>query len=217
MRILSFALLLAVLAASIPTTLAAQAPQWPLYVKKNDRERAINDVRETGRGKYRLLGGVSVQAVWFTDLSLRGWVSNKIDQERLTSAEAEDVYLSMRTKYGMDENYVFFLLANTITQGITEEPLNLSGVILQRSKTADTFTKGRRADEHLNGIGIASPQFSYTVTVPKKLPDGSPIVRSIDDVVELSIATIFEGPAVMKFTVKDYVGKGKRLTSVDQL
>lgn len=202
-------LLLALL--TIPAT--AQQSAWSKYVPKNQRKEIIKKSSRTAGGIGRIMAtGLVASALWVTESLACVIVSDAIDRERLTPEEADQKY----TVFRPDVSSYRFLINVIGTAGgpfprgprrgsEIGNPLPHNEIFLQRSENHDIFSKGKVGDQTYDVfLGTGGDVSSYLVEIPKLTRSGEPVIRSLDDKIELQF-TLPGRPAVLEYKPKDLV------------
>lgn len=210
MRVLSAAAITALLLAS---TAGAQTPKWLLYTK---------DYRSAFRGAMKA-GGISPfsdivgESLWVTEAAARALTSLKIDRERLSNAEADAYYRSLRP----DGKYVFAIMTDDMA-GLSRsplrkspldytgkpEPLDSKAIFLQRAADRESFSRGVLGGceydfKLFRGPGHRDLCF---VTFDRKTTVGSDLVMNLDDKIEVQF-TIDNKRFVLSYKIKDLATK----------
>jgi hypothetical protein len=178
---------------------AAQSEKWKKYlpVKNNPFIKMLNDSSESGRSKGQRTGGMIVRAVWITDLVAREKVSRLIDRERISNDEAEQRFKESRS----ETEYQFTLRVHS---DVSAEPINREAVFLQSAADRTKFVRAKvSGGDYLASSGIWNI-YSYSLTFPKMTESNEPLVKSLEDVIEVSVTTSGE-PVIIKFKIKDMV------------
>lgn len=147
-----------------------------------------------------LIGGTIIDTTWITRDVARAVVSQKIDDERISPDEADQLFSSMRDA-GRYQVHVRF---STLRGG---PEFNENGMFLQREGQRDVFSRGRFADAIVfdTGIRVTVEDSQHVVSFPKVTEAGSPLVTSLDDRLEISLKTQYKKPSVTSYRVKDLV------------
>lgn len=178
----------------------APAQEWSRYISNNKRERDKIETRATVSGhgqERRIQGGSVVRATWVTEAVARVKVSRIIDEERLNNEQAEKEFELLRPL----NEYRFYV---TLYSDSYPDPLNRNGLFLQRAQDRKAFARGKATGgNYIGGDGFWNTYF-YNITIPKTAEDGQPIVRNLNDEVELSLAAP-GGPVIVKYKIKDLV------------
>jgi hypothetical protein len=174
---------------------------WNRYIsaKKGERKNIKGKATKSGSVKKLLGPGVVVIVTWITDPVARAIVSDKVDEERLSQDEAEKKYSELRR----DGLYSFYGQVLSRDKGIGE-PLNSKAIFLQRAEDHSSFVRAEKAIGKFEGVQSYFDNYTYTITFPRLGKNGQAIVRSLDDVVELSIST-HAGTLTVEYKIKNFV------------
>ena len=200
--------LLVCLMLVVLATVPIKAQDWSRYVPEKSRSEIIKRAkRDSGFGRM-MATNLRVTAYWLTEPLASVLVSSAVDKERLSENEANE----RRQKYRSAEQYVFLIKAQeTQTRHIRgnvndiANPLRSGEIFLQRADNHKVFAKGEiqnnSYDFRLEDGGLSN---YYLLTFPKISKDGQPLIRSIDDKIELQLS-MPEKPAIFEYKIKDLV------------
>ena len=202
MRIQRCALLVLVLL--LPVSVRAQG--WDKYIpnKKHEREKIKAKAERSGStgGIFR---GYAIKPVWVTDQVARALISREVDEERLSNEEADRRLASLRS----EKEYIFFVPVITVGRSV-DEPVTGKGLFLQRAENRKVFSRGMSSEGKYSRRYLNADQYAYIIHFPKVDENGQPLIKSIDDIIEISVLTT-AGTAVAKFKIKDFVSRLEEL------
>lgn len=180
------------------STSAAQG--WGGYLPEKQRKDILKKARKREVTMDGLIGGTIIDTIWVTRDVARAAVSLRIDDERITVDEAERLYAALRPA----DRYLVHVRYSTLPDG---PELNENGLFLQRAGAKDIFTRGKQVNALVfdSGIRTTVQDNQIILEFSKTSENGAPIVRSMDEKIEVSIKTQYKKPSVTEYAVKDLV------------
>lgn len=171
---------------------APQPQQWPKYIApKQQKEILKKAMRGTGIGGI-LIKSASAGIYWVTEPVARALVSQMIDKERLTDSEADERFATLRR----DDVYTIAVYSTSLSFGgktVNEavDPIGKNDFFLQRADDRKVFSKATVEKESFDlavNVGRAQTLVTYTARMDKNDRSGKPIVRSLDDKIEVQFS-----------------------------
>lgn len=172
---------------------AEKSGTWARYVPKNKRKDTVKRA-VSAAGMGAMMSGRITAAIWMTDEVARTLVSEDIDAERLDPTAAETRYQRLR----VPDKYAILVYADAIKGGgafggySSATPEELDGALdrsrgfLQRKQDEKIFSRGEWMPERfpfrLNGRRLEK---SFIVLFPKTNESGQPLLRSLEEKLEL--------------------------------
>jgi len=202
------AVCLVILASFAPA--APQHQQWPKYIApKQQKEILKKAARGTGIGGL-LIKSASAGIYWVTEPVARALVSQMIDKERITDAEADERFAVLRK----DNVYTIAVYSTSLSFGgktVNEavDPIGRNDFFLQRADDRKVFSKATVEKETFDlaiNVGRAQTLVTYTARMDKNDRSGQPIVRSLEDKIEVQFS-LSGHKSILDYKIKDLVSR----------
>ena len=188
----------------ITLNVTSNAQEWNRYIptKKNERTKVIQKTTKSDSVKKLIGPGIIATVTWVTEPTARAMVSDKVDEERLSQVEAEREYSKMRP----DDLYYFYIriLSRDKSHKTADDLLNSKTIFLQRAEDRKVFVRVNKLTGKFEESQSYFDKYSYIVTFPRLDQNNQPIVKNLEDIIELSIPT-HAGTLTLKYKIKDLV------------
>lgn len=189
---------------------APQPQQWPKYIApKQQKEILKKSARGTGIGGL-IIKSASAGIYWVTEPVARALVSQMIDKERLTDKEADERFATLRRE-GVYTIAVYSTvlgfggMGRPKTVDETVDPIGKNDFFLQRADDRKVFSKATVEKESFDLVVKTSQTLAtYTARLDKNDRSGKPIVRSLDDKIEVQFS-LSGRKSILDYRIKDLV------------
>jgi hypothetical protein len=199
-RFIALALVLVLVLLTTATPAARATPGWSLYVLEKGRKGILKKARRREVTADGLIGGTIIDTIWITRDVARALVSQKIDDERISTEEADRYFALLRP----GNCYHVHVRYSTLAGG---PELNGSGIFLQRADNRDVFSRGKLADALVfdSGMKVTVQDVNHVLAFPKESESGESIVRGLDDKIQVSLKTQYKNASITEYSVRDLV------------
>lgn len=200
LRILVVAVVAVIAGSSaVPASPPAQAA-WQLYMPEKERKPVWKRAYRRGTMKMNFAAGTFVDVVWVTKDVARAVVSEQVDQERLSPAEAERQFAGLRDR----DHYAVIVRFSALPGGPEFKERSL---FLQRASQTDVFTRGRLVEGASPGtpFRVTNRDSTLLVVFPKRTESGEPVVRNTAERLEISLLAQYPKPVVIPVAVSEIV------------
>lgn len=213
----------ACLVLALVASASTQEAPWSRYMRPTPPrfDEGAPASRSQLAGGFRVKAGLydidedrQYLAAWTTPKCVIASVSQRVDEERMSAAEAEEAYASITAVFDQRANYVIFLL-NAKQYGRLDE-VNDRSLFLQRADDRAVFSRGTLTDGSKNpAIDAVKHTASAFVLFPKFDEKRRPLVRSADDELEMVLALESGKRLVFKFEVAKMLKSGYAASIAD--